>query len=424
MNQSLSKSKQIEAAFFILTMVIACTRDYGDLHLGAMTLILEYGIGIFWVGLAFIKMLYKGKLQRSVEDKDTLWFLKMYMLPQIVFFAYSLLIIGLGLSKREYLGTNLTSFVPISLAIIAYYFFKEKAFKYVCISIAISWGVSILFALLQNGPSILSQAIIQGYIDSYYTSSSLARDNYFEIHDIVLAVGYFLVFYFYSKIDKTKDNISWKRRYLFLFLIVAFLGIKRVALLGVVLALVCRLPLLSKRGNRLRKCLIIGWIAFALCILFIYIFSSGDWFFDILRAHGINPAGRNRYYKAILELSTFSPGWLGLGRGAVSKILNTEMTNLGVGGVHSDLIKIYVENGFILYMWWLWYFLIHNTKKYAKRFNSRSAVVYFGITIYMFVLYTTDNSDSYFACQLLCIILPMTFATNERRRLLKAPPKV
>ena len=303
------------------------------------------------------------------------------------------------------------------MAIIAYYFFKEKAYKYVCIAIAVSWGISVLVALLQNGPSIISQAIIQGYIDSYFTSSSLARDNYFEIHDIVLAVGYFVVFYYYSKIDEDKRNRQWNKRYLVLILIVAFLGVKRVALLGVVLALLCRVSLLSKIGNRLRKCLIIGWIAFVLCILFIYILSSGDWLFSFLRAHNINPAGRNRYYQAILGLSTFSPAWIGLGRGAVSKILNTEMTNLGVGGVHSDLIKIYVENGFILYVWWLWYFLIHNTKEYAKRFNIRAAVVYFGITIYMFVLYTTDNTDSYFACQMLCVLLPMTFAVKERKQI-------
>lgn len=409
-----SKTKLVKAIAFIISLTIACTRDYGDLHLKGLTLFFQYGIGLLWIGFAGLKILSHKGIARTIEEKDTFWFLKMYLLPQIIFFGYSIIIMMFGISKWEYLGTNLTSFIPIILAIIAFYFFKEKAFKYVCISIGLSWTLSTMFALLQHGPFIIRQAIIQGFIDSYYISASLSRANYFEIHDIVLAVGYFVVFYFYSKIDKNKEEKSWSRLYLIFFLLIALMGIKRVGILGIIIALLFRILIKRWGKKRLKVCIISGWVAFFLCFFFIYILSSGDWIFKILRDYGINPAGRNRYYKTILDLSVFSPSWLGLGRGAVAKILNNEMIYLGVGGVHSDLIKIYVENGFILYAWWLWYFLIHNTKKYAKRFNINAAVVYFGITIYMFVLYTTDNTDVYFACQLLCVTLPITYASGQR----------
>ena len=147
MNIRIPKSNKLAwATFFIVSMTIACTRDYGNLHLGALTLYLQYGIGLLWISIAGMKVLLNKGRAHSIEDKDAFWFLKMYLTPQVVFFVYSIIIISFGFSKWEFLGTNLTSFIPICLAAIAFYYFKEKAFKYVCISIGLSWIISIVFA--------------------------------------------------------------------------------------------------------------------------------------------------------------------------------------------------------------------------------------------------------------------------------------
>ena len=124
--------------------------------------------------------------------------------------------------------------------------------------------------------------------------------------------------------------------------------------------------------------------------------------------------GRNYYYQAIMKYATFSPGFIGIGRNVVTKILNSELSYLNVGGVHSDIIKMYVENGFILFGLWLWYQLIFMLKFYKKEYGDNVAILYFGFLIYLFTLYLTDNVEVYFICQILVTMLPITYALKQK----------
>lgn len=153
-----------------------------------------------------------------------------------------------------------------------------------------------------------------------------------------------------------------------------------------------------------------GWFAFVFCYFFIFILMQGSEFYDLLIKYGINSMGRNYYYEAIINYAEFSPTFLGIGRNAVTKILTTDLAYMHVGGVHSDIIKMYVENGFILFGWWLWYYLVYLTKVYRKKYGNQSAILYFGLVIYTFTMYLTDNVEIYFICQIITIVLPMTYA--------------
>ena len=87
---------------------------------------------------------------------------------------------------------------------------------------------------------------------------------------------------------------------------------------------------------------------------------------------------------------------------------------MNVGGVHSDIIKMYVENGFILFGLWLWYQLIFMLKFYKKEYGDNVAILYFGFLIYLFTLYLTDNVEVYFICQILVTMLPITYALKQK----------
>ena len=90
---------------------------------------------------------------------------------------------------------------------------------------------------------------------------------------------------------------------------------------------------------------------------------------------------------------------------------------LNVGGVHSDILKIYIENGFILFGLWLWYYLIAITKSFAKKINTSTAVLFFTLTIYTFILYFTDNVENYFIYQIFYICIPISYAVNQKKEM-------
>ena len=63
---------------------------------------------------------------------------------------------------------------------------------------------------------------------------------------------------------------------------------------------------------------------------------------------------------------------------------------------------------------WLWYYLVFILKFYKKNYGIRSAVLYFGVVIYMFTLYLTDNVEIYFICQIMATMIPVAFALKEK----------
>ena len=124
--------------------------------------------------------------------------------------------------------------------------------------------------------------------------------------------------------------------------------------------------------------------------------------------------GRDYNYRAIMDYAQFKPSFLGIGRNVVTQLLNTELSYLHVGGVHSDIIKMYVENGFILFGGWLAYYLVYLKNVYKKHYSEKSVILYFEIIIYMFTLYLTDNVEIYFICQILAIMIPVTYALKTK----------
>ena len=125
--------------------------------------------------------------------------------------------------------------------------------------------------------------------------------------------------------------------------------------------------------------------------------------------------GRTYYWRALAERCVFSPAFLGLGRNYSYLLFSSELSYMRVGAAHSDILKMYAENGFFMFAYWLWHYLLQMTKRYKKRFSINSAVVYFGISIYLFTMYLTDNVETYFASILFSIIIPVCHALRYDR---------
>ena len=388
---------------YVVSMIIAFTTRYGDVMLGYEHQII---IGALWVMSGIISVLYKNK--RNIRVQNYRWGVKIFLIPHIIIHLYTIVLMMLGKVSFSYFTTNMTVYIPTMVAITSVYFFGKNAFKYNAMAVIGSWTLSIIVSLILKGPAIIPQAIIQAYIDPYSTYGGI-QHNYFELHDLVLGIGYIFVFYLFTQQKVNKRNLLIG----FATLLILTLGMKRITVIGIFLAFVFHFLIRRmKDKNQLKVCLLAGWAAFVVCYLFIFILSQGSLLFEILGKYDINFAGRNYYYQAIMKYSSFSPTYLGIGRNVVTQIFNSELSYMRVGGAHSDVIKMYVENGFILFGLWLWYYLINVTKQFRNHYGSKTAITYFGLTIYTFTLYLTDNIEIYFICQILSISISLCYAID------------
>lgn len=400
-------SKKSMVILYIISMTIAFTTQYADYEIGYG---LQIIIGLLWIFLGIWKLDINGFKFRGVYKDDFPRFLKLYLLPHIVIHGYTIILMCFGIVDKKYFTTNLTVYVPTVLAIFAIYLLGINALYYTVVSLLLSWLLSVSVSLAIKGPMIIIHAIRQGLIDPFDTTGGLSM-NYFELHDLVLAIGYVMVYYIFSKDKLTKKNIAI---IMFVFLIM-ILGLKRISVIALVLIIIFNL-LIKLFNNKLqnRICFILSILGVVFCYFYIYIMTDGDVFYDFIQSMGINVMGRNYYYRAIMDYAQFKPSFLGIGRNVVTQLLNTELSYLHVGGVHSDIIKMYVENGFILFGGWLAYYLVYLKKVYKKHYSKKSVILYFEIIIYMFTLYLTDNVEIYFICQILAIMIPVTYALKTK----------
>ena len=139
---------------------------------------------------------------------------------------------------------------------------------------------------------------------------------------------------------------------------------------------------------------------------------------DIAAKIGIDTRGRLYYYNAVMSLGEFSPLYFGIGRNMVSAHLTDEFSYLRISAPHSDILKIYIEGGFIVFGWWLWYTLVHITKKLKQKYSISVSNVYFILGMYTFILNLTDNVDTYFVCRILPIQIVMVVALFGSDRLI------
>ena len=393
---------------YVVTMAISFTTRYADFSMKNNHL--QIYIGMFWILVSFAQLAINGFRFKNNINREIPFFLKIYFLPAILIHLYTIILIIIGVVPKAYLRTNVSTYIPVLVAIFSIYLFGYDAWKYNFIALIGSWSLAVFVSLLIKGPLIFPHAIVQAYIDPYDKMGGFIY-NYLELHDVVLAIGYVLVYYIFSKEKLTRKNLF----FIIATLNVMVLGMKRISVLAIILA--AFFHCVVKRFSDKKQyciCKIAGWAAFILCFVYIYVLTDGSTFFDYMSSLGVNVMGRNYYFSAIASKIRFTPTFLGLGRHAVAQLFSGELSYMNVGGVHNDILKMYAENGFIVFSAWLLYYLVYILKKYKEHFDSKAALIYFGATIYAFTLYLTDNTEVYFICQIFLILIPACNALKSK----------
>ena len=90
---------------------------------------------------------------------------------------------------------------------------------------------------------------------------------------------------------------------------------------------------------------------------------------------------------------------------------------VSIRALHNDFLKMYIELGFIGFCLWVFWWLLKMPKILQKRYGIKKVFVCLLLVLYAFVLYTTDNAESYtyFQMQLAAFIMYICCFYDEKK---------
>jgi hypothetical protein len=331
---------------------------------------------------------------------DCIFAAGIFLLPQLLIHNYTLLLVLFDQTSAQVLTTNAATYAAIALAITSVYLFGKDTVWYVFGALALSWFLCLERSVSAYGATVVTDAIAQGWF-----GISLGHENYLELDEVVLSIGYVVLLFLFS--DKQTNK---KAKPLYILLAIAFfLGFKRISVAAIALVVVCYLIIRRMKETAAYWFgIIAGCVAAVGCVAFVYVMSQGDAVFQLLEKLGIDAMARDHFYQYVMERAEFSPSFLGYGRGGVKYVMMQFYS--GYTYVHSDIIKMFFELGLIPFLGWLCLNLIGIPHCFKKRYGRSAAIFYLLVTAYTFVLYLTDNTESYFTCIVIRTVMPMVFA--------------
>lgn len=138
----------------------------------------SYYIMTFIIALAFIKWMING-FHINIKNRRNILEIGMQysVIPKIIIYVYSIVIILAGLSEMRYLSSNIQTFINGLSAIAAFYLLDESIFKVSAYAVVVGYFGNIIIRIF-NG-TLFSKS--------------------FEYHDLAFSVGYIVIFIVMTK---------------------------------------------------------------------------------------------------------------------------------------------------------------------------------------------------------------------------------
>jgi len=209
------------------------------------------------------------------------------------------------------------------------------------------------------------------------------------MHSVGFTLNLLLIYYIVKTGKKDKRKII-------VILIISYLIMKRIAFVGLLLAAVswfCTDIILRKRGNK--KYIIIMWGLAISSLIYVGIISIfPESFKELMLQLGI----LNRYLmtNSFSDYYSFSVKFLGRGFGFVSVLMpNMDIVGARVSALHNDILKDYIEEGFIGFCLLYFYIFVGAPRAVIVDRNKKNYVCITMMLIYTFVTLMTDNVLEY-----------------------------
>lgn len=277
-------------------------------------------------------------------------------------------------------------------------------------AMCISYGIDIVGVIFSIGFEGIYQNLMALFVNGLSSGGISLADQYLEDHALVLSFPLYFLYYFFKKHKSQSDK--YKIVFAILF---TLLGGKRIIVAAslVTFFLIYYNKMLSKKYI----IYILALFVIGICYFYVYVIKSG---LLILwtDSHEVNLMLRDRIVNFVDRLYSFDISYMGLGTGFLSKYFEYAYSfgDIAVLGVHNDILKRYIELGFIGFGIYLIYYFVYSPIKLLK--VDPCLGVYFVIfQCYAFITYTTDNTSEYICFQMSLFLIPLSLANIQNKNI-------
>lgn len=397
------KQKKIELIYILCFSIAFLTR----MGKSEINYFIKYIIALLWIGIAFFK-LWKSDF-KLVENEDNIkFYFRLFFIPYIIMCVYNVFLFATNRAEIITLGRSISYIVTMIITIASVfattYLLKKRTLICTIYSMFLSFLIVIIFNICTDASGAL-----KGIIDSFLSNANAV--NYFEVHDLTFAFGLILLLYIF-RLNKFEDK---NLKIIIGSVVVILMGFKRIQIISIIIMIIYIAIIKIIKEDMAKKLVkITGISLFAACILYVWIIKVGI-LENIINDIGVNTMGRIYFYKWVSTYAEFKLNFLGVGLGTTSKLMDV-YTKWPVATIHSDILRMFVEIGFIGFILWLWYYLIYSYDSIYKLFSTKVAITYFILTMYLYLLHFTDNTVSYFATQYVYMIIIISTSNKENNK--------
>lgn len=313
--------------------------------------------------------------------------------------------------------------IAIIVAASTLYLFGNSGIYYQFFALAAANMIVIVQTVSQFGAG----EFISEYIDviTSFTSETGAIMKLFESMGHGFAIAFFLIF-FLLDFKNNRKRLLWLPAAVFIFL----LGLKRIMIAAVAAGvLVGVFGMRFFRKNAKRKVIIlltlIGLLGFA------YIVAVHMGMYDWLEEKGLDSMGRRWIYDMVRDWYEIGPGYFGKGAGYISGSISigeldlTRSDGYAVADIHNDLLRQYIELGFIGYLIWTYLFLNRRAGYFfhgqQTENDRRHGILAAAVVVTLFFTFMTDNTIYYYYTTIFSSIAVMGFRYEEYAQKIKLP---
>lgn len=408
-----------------MAMSVPMFLSINGIAVGGFTIMYMYLFGMGIVAMAFICFLISPNVKRGILSFR---YSVVLSLPYLWSILYSLLFWAITLAAFRVITRGLFYVVYQLIAIVVaastVYMFGKKAIFYQFLGLM---GANIIVII-----QMIREYGLMEFIEEYknvvlsFTAETGTIMKIFESSGHCFAVGFFIL-YLLLNIKKIKGSILWLILSVFFF----FLGLKRIVIMAVVMAVI--IGLLANcflKKNVRRKILIITSIIAAMAFMYIIAVRMGlyDWIQNTL---GIETMGRDWIASQIKDWYEIGIGYLGKGVGYISGSIEIGDLDLSrsdgyyVADIHNDLLRQYIELGFIGYIVWSCLFLQYRASYFChdeqNEDDRRHGILTMSALLLLFFTYATDNTIYYYHTTLFFAMVVMCYKYDEYAEKIKLP---
>lgn len=359
---------------------------------------------LFYYGSPLILLLlsiYYVSLNRDIRvKKERKFFIGLFITPRIIMVLYSCAIWLISSTAFPYISRGISNTLFQCAAYICGVCIacgeKDDILEISLASAITVFGLAYLNGFIQNGIS---------FIYALNPFSTLADNfrQFTELHEVAYILGLCILMNLiigkYTSLKK-KNILFWVSVIVF---IIAWkrIGIFAVAITYLYFVVFSR----SKKGNKSFFVKMTGIIGTIICLAYVSLIVSGK-FVTLLQSLGIDMMGRDIIYAYFRKFTTFAPTFMGKGVGFVGRQFDyttrADLHNMvSIRALHNDFFKMYIEIGYIGFIVWVFWWMIKMPQIIQKRYGVKKTFICLLFILYAFILYTTDNTESYTNFQML-----------------------